>query len=181
MYSFSDRSFVLWEQQHSFSSAIRFALFLTIYPQVCFYSSFAGSLYTPLGYIASVLLCYFSHQKNPGLSNRTSQDLLGICRHAAVSFIYPQTLSRISVSALPLLVWLLTTSALQRSASATAHRTILCDTVLVKRMIRSGDPIWFPSFAGICVNTFALQLCSLQIFFYWQTMRSCPPIITTLM
>lgn len=49
--------------------------------------------------------------------------------------------SKISQSALPLLVWHLTTSAFDFSASVTAHFTILCDTVLVNRIIRSGLPI----------------------------------------
>ncbi len=50
--------------------------------------------------------------------------------------------------------------------SATAQRAILCDTVLVNKITDSGLPIWLDRFALICVNTFALHLCSLQIFLY---------------
>ena len=87
----------------------------------------------------------------------------------------------ISFNAVPLLVWHLTISALHFSASVIAHFTILWDTVFVNNMRRSGLPICSLSLADIWVKTFALQLCSLHIFLYLQTMRSCPPTITTLM
>ena len=54
---------------------------------------------------------------------------------------YAHTFPRISSSAFLLLVWHLTTSALHLSASSTAQRTILWDTVFVKSTIRSGLPI----------------------------------------
>ena len=93
---------------------------------------------------------------------------------------YVQALPKISCNAFLLLVWHLTTSALQRSASSTAHRTILWETVFVNNTIRSGFPICLLKVADICVKTFALQLKLLQTFLYWQTILSWPPIITTL-
>ena len=44
-----------------------------------------------------------------------------------------QAVSRISSSAFLLLVWQRMISALQRPASSTAHRTILCETVFVNK------------------------------------------------
>ena len=82
------------------------------------------------------------------------------------SRFYAHTFSRISSSAFLLLVWHLTTSALHRPASSTAHRTILWDTVFVKSTIRSGLPICLLRLADICVNTFALQLNLLHICLY---------------
>ena len=47
-------------------------------------------------------------------------------------------------------------------------------------LCRSGLPICLLKFDDIWVNTFALQLNCLHIFLYWHTIRSCPPMITTL-
>lgn len=68
-----------------------------------------------------------------------------------------QAVSRISSSAFLLLVWQRMISALQRPASSTAHRTILCETVFVNKTTRSGVPIFLDRFPDICVNTFALH------------------------
>ena len=81
-------------------------------------------------------------------------------------FYTAAALSKISFNAAWLLVWHLIIFALARSASTTAQRAILCDTVLVNKITKSGLPIWLDRFALICVNTFALHLCSLQIFLY---------------
>lgn len=51
-------------------------------------------------------------------------------------------------------------------ASATAHFTILWETVFVNNTSRSGIPIFLFNDEGICVNTFALHLCFLQICLY---------------
>ena len=67
----------------------------------------------------------------------------------AKSRFYAHTFPRISSSAFLLLVWHLTTSALHLSASSTAQRTILWDTVFVKSTIRSGLPICLPRLADI--------------------------------
>ena len=58
------------------------------------------------------------------------------------------------------------TSALHLPASSTAQRTILWDTVFVKRTIRSGLPICLLKLADIWVKIFALQLNCLQTFLY---------------
>ena len=93
---------------------------------------------------------------------------------------YAQTFSRISSNAFLELVWQRITSALHLPASSTAQRTILWDTVFVKRTIRSGLPICLLKLADIWVKIFALQLNCLQTFLYWHTILSCPPMITTL-
>ena len=58
--------------------------------------------------------------------------------------------------------------------------TILCATVDVNNIIRSGCPICVFKFPDILVNTFALHLCFLQICLYCCSILSLPPIITTL-
>ena len=50
--------------------------------------------------------------------------------------------------------------------SVTALCTILCDTVLVKSIIRSGLPIFLPKPLFSLTNTLALQPCCLHIFSY---------------
>ena len=58
--------------------------------------------------------------------------------------------------------------------------TILWETVLVKRIKRSGQPIFFLREPFSLANTFALHPYSLHIVSYWQTIRSFPPTITML-
>ena len=60
-----------------------------------------------------------------------------------------------------------------------AHFTILCDTVPVNKISRSGLPIFFihPLIFGY---TFALQEYVSQISIYCLTIHSFPPNITTL-
>lgn len=65
--------------------------------------------------------------------------------------------SRISVRAVPLLVWQRTISV-PFPTSSRAQRIILCETVLVNSTSRSGRPICLSRLALIWVNTFALQL-----------------------
>lgn len=88
--------------------------------------------------------------------------------------------SRILESAVPLLVWQRTTRVEPSSMPSRAHFTILWETVLVNRTSRSGHPIFLSMLVLIWVKTFALHLNSLHIFLYWLTIRSWPPIITTL-
>ena len=66
-------------------------------------------------------------------------------------------------SADALLVWTRATGIRFFFASCATLRTILCDTVPINRISRSGFPIFFRKEPFSFVNTFALHPCSLQI------------------
>ena len=66
-------------------------------------------------------------------------------------------------------------------ASCVTLMTILWETVLMNKISKSGQPIFFFKEPFSFAKTFALQPCSLQIFSYCVTILSFPPIITTLM
>ena len=86
-----------------------------------------------------------------------------------------------SLSAQALLLWQRAMTAFCRRASPVAHSTILWDTVLVNRIIRSGEPIFRRKSAGILANTLARQPWLLQMSLYCRSILSFPPTMTTLM
>ena len=80
-----------------------------------------------------------------------------------------------------LLVWMRATGIWFFLASWVTLITILWETVLMKRISRSGLPSFRFREPFSLVNTLALQPCSLQMHSYWAAIRSFPPTMTTLM
>ena len=70
------------------------------------------------------------------------------------------------MSALALLLCERSRTALLRTDSVIAQRTILWDAVAVNRITKSGVPIWRLKSDRIFVNTFVLCLYFLQISLY---------------
>ena len=93
---------------------------------------------------------------------------------------YAQYCFRMFSRAAALLVWQRHTGMDFFFASSTAQFTILWETVLVNRIIRSGTPIFFFIAHKKKKKTFALHPNPLQISSYWHIILSLPPTITTL-
>jgi len=108
-----------------------------------------------------------------------NQKLLKSVAHAG-SPAAVQWFLRMPSSAVMLLLWQRSTLVQQRFASQRAHFTILCETVEVKSIIKSGEPIFLLISLSIWVNTFALQPYFSQVWIYLRCIQSFPPIITTL-
>jgi len=84
------------------------------------------------------------------------------------------------LSVFPLPLWDCTSAMPHISALFFATIAILCETGLVNRTIKSGLPILHSRLLSNCVKIFALHPYCLHMSLYWHAMRSCPPIITTL-